>query len=162
MIRLELHEQLYFTDGQCAAFALALSETCGFAMREVRVRDPRYAEAHDYPADMEIEAHVFCVDEAGMAVDAEGRQTVARMLRGFGILEGYRHRIVEARPEGMDPDVLAFAERRISECEWAGRGAPDADGALAKRFSEARRDLGVAMAEEGWLRVPDAQESPGP
>lgn len=162
---LPLADQLRYTDGGCDAFARALA-----GMRpDLRVvclvvEDPRYAEVHDAPSDMSMEAHVFCLDPDGMAVDAEGRRTVRELARSFGVKRGYRHRITE-HPTGRetDPAIEEGVVELLEDFGWADPFArfPDATGELEKNFAKARAELTDRLRKESTA-APTAVADNGP
>jgi hypothetical protein len=151
---LPLHEQLTYTDGHCETFSVALLERYGPALRAVEliVTDPRYAERLDYPADSSIAVHVFCLDSAGMAIDAEGRRTVKELMKGFGIGAGYRHEIADKLPAAEQSDgewdALTHARALLDSHGWPDQmeQIPMADGRLGRNFRRARQEQEAAMA----------------
>lgn len=158
---LPLHEQLTYTDGFCETFAAALLGHYGSQLRavELAVTDPRYAARMDYPDDSRIAVHVFCLDSAGCAIDAEGRRTVEELMKSFGISPGYRHEISPKTPDAEQPsdgcDALLHARELIRAHGWPDQPEriPAADGRLARNFARARREQEAFRIERSAVDV---------
>ncbi|MBW3243706.1 hypothetical protein KUV57_13620 [Epibacterium sp. DP7N7-1] len=150
-----IHEQLTYTDGFCETFAAALLGHYGPQLRAVElvVTDPRYAARMDYPDDSRIAVHVFCLDSAGCAIDAEGRRTIDELMKSFGIGSGYRHEISSKTPDAEGPsggwNALLHARELISSHGWPDQPEriPAADGRLSRNFARARREQEAVRAE---------------
>ena len=154
------HEQLAYTDGQCALFVLAAHPLVGGVPTRLVAADPRHLETLGSPPDEPYDVHVFLHHADGTATDAEGRRPLALLLRDFGVRRGYAYRLeTEAAVEAFgspDPALVAALNRRLRELGWAD-GAPEPDRALhtAKGFRAAR-----AAAQIWWPAWSSAAREP--
>lgn len=165
---LDLTQRLASTDGCCHLWAVAIKE----ALPEGRIvsllaKDPRTFEKWDWPEDARLELHHFVLMPDGRAVDGEGAQDLAVLLRKFGIKRGYAYSIEDYPAERQDldwldnekPEWAAYIRKArdlLLSLGW-NDGPPEYDGELAKRIKEVRAEV---MAN--GLPDPDPDPDPQP
>lgn len=156
MPHLPLADQLLYTSGACASFALAARDAFGGELRMLWAADERQFRAHEWPPDVPLCLHVFLEMPDGRVLDAEGMRDPKSLLRAFGVKRGYAFRLDETvTPDDVaaqfpqTPDTVLNAARALRHGGWRALGdVPDVSGPspLAAQWSQAKKELAARRA----------------
>ena len=122
---LPLPDQLRYTSGDCAPFALAARSVFGGRIALLWASDQRTFEVHDWPPAVPLCLHAYLRMDDGRVLDAEGLREESGMLRGFGLVAEHEREITCS--DGPDdllkefpsaPESVIDAARTIRHAGW--------------------------------------------
>lgn len=166
---LPLVDQLDYTDGLCAPFALAARDLLGGRIELLYAADPRQFRMQDWPFSMPLCLHAYLAFPEGLVIDAEGCRPAEEMRRSFGIRKGWSFR-VEIDEDGtllqkefrrtISEIHINAARQQLEACGWE-HGVPEATGELTRRFKEARAKQRRRAEDRRKIAEADHDADPG-